>query len=319
MTPIRALLASLFASILLGAGSFIVASFAGGRPHDIVPILTRTAEPFSLLCFLAAWGAIVGGALGVIAAFFAFIAPEEDDDPRARRRGFPKPAALVLIMLALALFHLALKCAATAPVPIAAPVEPAPVAEPMPAPEPVPTEVPAAPQEAIRPVASESGFSWPYMDPIMRASGPVWLPDAAPFGDDGENARLLCNVAWVAVTGSSSEEGPENRNMARSRARTLRAMSRAEEWLFRHTECGPTIVLGLDLGQHVAVENVRDPAASAYQRRVLTVVRSRRDGGERLSVAGARAELTTYLADPENRRRLLAGRAFPAEPQILTP
>jgi len=307
MTPIRALLASLFASILLGAGSFIVASFGGGRPHDIVPILTRTAEPFSLLCFLAAWGAIVGGALGVIAAFFAFIAPEEDDDPRVRRRGFPKPAALVLIMLALALFHLALKCAATAPVPIAAPVEPAP------------TEVPAPPQEAIRPVASESGFSWSYMDPIMRASGPVWSPDAAPFGDDGENARLLCNVAWVAVTGSSSEEGPENRNMARSRARTLRAMSRAEEWLFRHTECGPTIVLGLDLGQHVAVENVRDPAASAYQRRVLTVVRSRRDGGERLSVAGARAELTAYLADPENRRRLLAGRAFPAEPQILTP
>lgn len=319
MTPIRALLASLFAAILLGAGSFIVASFAGGRPHDVVPILARAAEPFSLLCFLAAWGVIVVGALGVIAAFFAFIAPEEDDDPRFQRRGFPKPAAPVLIGLSLALLYYALTCAATAPVPIAAPVEPTSVAELAPLPEPAPVDAPAPPQEEIRPVAAETDFAWPYMDPLMRASGPVWSGGAAPFGDDAGNARLLCNFAWVAVTGSSSEEGPEGRNVARSRARTLQAMALAEEWLSRHSECGPTIVLGLDLGQHVVVDGVRDPDASAYQRQMLTVARARRDAGETVSVAGAQAELSAYLADRENRRRLLAGRAFAAEPLILTP
>jgi len=319
MTPVRALLAGLFAAILFGAGSFIVASLADGRPHDLFPILARTAERFSLLCFLAAWGTIVGGALGVVAAFFAFIAPEEDDDPRFMRRGFPKSAAPLLIALGLALMYFALKCAAVTPLPIAAPVEPTSAPEPAPAPVSAPADIPAPPQKEIRPVAAETAFSWPYMDPLMRASGTLWSSGAAPFQDEAENRRLLCDAAWVAVTGSSSEEGPEDRNKARSRARTLQAMARADAWLSRHAECGPTIVLGIDLGQHVVVNSAHDPAASAYQRQVLTVARPRRDGGEDVNVATASSELKVYLADPENRRRLLAGRAFATEPRILTP
>jgi hypothetical protein len=110
MTPVRALFAGLIAAILFAAGLFIATNFAGGRPHDLAPLLLTGREPFDLLCFLAAWGALLGGALGVLTAFLAFIAPDEDDDPRFPRRGFPKSAPPILIVIGLALAYVALRC-----------------------------------------------------------------------------------------------------------------------------------------------------------------------------------------------------------------
>lgn len=315
MTPVRALLASVFAAVLLGAGCFIVASFAQARPHDLLPLLLASRAPFSLVCFLAAWGAVGFGTLGVAAAFLAFIAPEEDDDPSFRRRGFPKAAPLVLIALALILLFFALRCVADAGPPIAVPVEPAPIVE---EPAPPPADEPSAPPPDIRPVAMASTFEWPYMDPLMRGDGAIWSNSPQPFSDENEARRLLCGNAWVAVTGSSSEEGPAERNRARAHVRTQQAIARARSWLSRNSECGTTIVLGVDLGQHAAIQGAGDGSASAYQRRILTVSRLRRESEESIDAAEARAELEAFLANPESRETLYAGRVFTAPPQIIS-
>jgi hypothetical protein len=329
MTPVRALFASLLAAILLGAGAFIVARAADARPHDLAPLLSIGRSPFSLLCFLAAWGAIVSGALGVLAAFLAFIAPEEDDDPRIRRRGFPKAAPLVLVAIALALIYLALRCASAAPVqtPIPVPVAPAPAdaAAETPLLGEVPPETAPAPEvpPVISPVTDNAAFEWRYKYPLLRGNSPVWDNVDEPFADQPETARLLCGRAWVAVTGSASEEGPPDRNAARARIRTGRAVARAQGWLSRHPDCGPTVVLGVDLGQHAPVARVSDirddGAASAYQRQILVVSRLRRAPAETLSVDAAVAELGEFLSNPADRTALYAGRVFPQEPEILRP
>lgn len=316
MTPVRAFFASLIAAILLGAGAFIAASFAGGRPHDIVPLLAPGRDPFSLWCFLAAWGAAFTGALGVIAAFLAFIAPEEDDDPRFRRRGFPKAAPLVLIALSLGLVWFSVRCCGDTATPIAVPVEPAPPNDDADKLQPENT----GPEIEIAPSVGETSFAWRYMDPLMRGDSLIWTGAALPFSDDVESERLLCGRAWVAVTGSASEEGPPARNSARAKERTQKAMSRAADWLTEHGECGPAIVLGVDLGQHAHIAAVADDGAStAYQRQILTVGRVRQTADERLSVEDAEAELAAFLADAASRTALYGPRRFPAEPKIITP
>jgi hypothetical protein len=329
MTPIRALFAGLLGAVIFAAGLFIVAKAAGARPHDLAPLLSLGRTPFSLLCFLAAWGALALGVLGVLSAFFAFIAPEEDDDPRYRRRGFPKALPPFLIALALALAFLALACGkrSGADAPVAVPATPASVtlAEETPLlgeePPPAMPEPPAAEPAAVNAAA----FQWRYMDPLMRAAGGVWTGSGEPFDDEAEAARLLCGKAWVAVSGSASEEGPAARNEARARLRTLRAMSRAARFLDRRPDCGPTVVLGLDLGQHVATAPADDGAAdeggaaSAYQRQILVVSRARAAGEPILAAPAAEEELKAFLARPENRAALLAGRDFERDPIILRP
>jgi hypothetical protein len=327
MTPVRALLACLLAAILLGAGTFIVASAAGSRPHDLVPLLSIGRSPFSLWCFLAAWGALVTGALGVLAAFLAFVAPEEDDDPRFRRRGFPKSAPLILVAMALGLIYFALRCSgeprqAPIPVPVAPePVEAAPETALL-GEEPAPIDAPAAEiPQATMPAADSASFEWRYKYPLPRGEGAVWDNIDQPFADQAETARLLCGKAWVAVTGSASEEGPAERNAIRARLRAERAMMRAQSWLSRHDECGQTIVLGVDLGQHAPVAGLSadDGAASAYQRQILVVSRLRRSPDEAPTIDAAIAELDQFLANPADRASLYAGRVFPEAPEILRP
>lgn len=324
MTPVRALIASLFAATIFGAGAFIAASLGGGRPHDLVPLLSLGRTPFSLWCFLAAWGAIVIGVLGVLAAFLAFIAPEEEDDPRFRRRGFPKSAPLILIAIALGLVWLALRCAdAAAAPPIAVAIELETVAGEDPADlsgEPAPAANAPGTDNSPAPIAEAAAFQWPYKIPLVRDNSAIWSGDPEPFSDDDEARRLLCGKAWLAVTGSSSEEGPAERNVVRARLRAGRAMAQASGWLSRHEDCGPTIVFGIDLGQHARVTGRNDDgAASAYQRQVLVVSRTRRSADESLSAGAAEEELRAFLQDPAARAALYAGRTFPAEPQILAP
>lgn len=321
MTPVRALIAGLLAAILFGAGLFIAASLAGGRPHDLVPLLSLSRTPFSLWCFLAAWGALLLGFLGVLAAFLAFIAPEEEDDPRFRRRGFPKAAPLVLIALAIALAFFALRCVRDHETPIAVAVPPQEFETspetPLPDDEFDVLEATSLPP----PVAVRAAdFQWRYMDPLIREPGGVWAQNGLPFSNDDENARLLCGKAWVAVTGSASEEGPAERNAARARLRTERAMARTQSWLERHEECGRTVVLGIDLGQHASTGPIADEgAATAYQRQILVASRGRIGEDEELSTDTAEHELRAFLAEPANRAALYAGRQFPAEPAILAP
>jgi hypothetical protein len=153
------------------------------------------------------------------------------------------------------------------------------------------------------------------MDPLMRGSGAIRISGREPFADDDvENRRLLCGKAWVAVTGSSSEEGPPERNAARARARTEYALQRASSWLYDHDQCGPTLVFGVDLGQHQPTGG--DGDATAYQRQILVISRLRTEG-ESLTLPEARAELERFLGDPEQRVALYAGRVFTREPAIV--
>ena len=331
MTPVRALLAGLIAAVLFGAGLFIATSFAGGRPHDLLPLLSLERTPFSLVCFAAAWGAFIAGALGILAAFLAFIAPEEEDDPRFRRRGFPKAAPLVLIAIALGLAWFALRCAGVVEdeAPVAVAVEPEPVVtEPIAEPDSEPAPAPAAAIEIEplpAPATDAAAYQWRYKYPMPRENGgALWNAAPEPLTNESENARLLCGKAWVAVTGSASEEGPPARNETRARLRARKAMTQAADWLSRHEECGSTIVFGVDLGQHTPALNAQangrdDGAASAYQRQILVVSRARANAGEQLGREAARRELEAFLADPGERARLLAGRSFTAAPVILEP
>ncbi|MEK7266931.1 MAG: hypothetical protein AAB227_12625 [Pseudomonadota bacterium] len=320
MTPVRALLASLFAAILLGAGAFIAASLADGRPHDLLPLLSLGRAPFSLWCFLAAWGAVLFGALGILAAFLAFIAPEEDADPHFRRRGFPKGAPILLIAIALGLLWFALRCAGeTSAPPIAVPVMPAPAA---PVDSELLGEAPEIPEPASAPtpVADAAAYQWPFKVPLVRGDSAADLAGERLFPDETENRRLFCGKAWIAVTGSSSEEGPADRNWTRARMRASAAQRAVNSWLAEHPDCGRPIVIGVNLGQHSPIAGDGDDgAASAYQRQVLVVSRARFSAEETLSAAAAQAELRAFLDDPASRAALYGGRTFAADPQILSP
>lgn len=326
MAFVRASFASLIAAVLLAAGLFIVTSFADARVRDLLALLDLARAPFSVVCFLAAWIAIVIGAFGVLAAFLAFIAPEVDEnEPRLRRRGFPKAAPIVLIALSLATAWFAIRCthAPLADPPIAVPIEPATVSdETAPRGDEKRVDEPTTPEDAPLPApkVDAAAYEWTYMYPLPRDAGAVWSAAALPFDANSTDAeRLLCDKAWVAVTGSSSEEGPADRNRTRSRLRTERTMAGAAKWLAAHPNCGETPVFGIDLGQHVVAiaANASDPAASAYQRQVLVVSRSRSASGDVIDARMAREELEAFLADPSNMAALLAGRQYSAAPQIV--
>lgn len=317
MTPARAILAAVLAAVMLLAGAMIIARTGGREAADLNDILV-TGPGGGLVCFLAAVGAILLGALGVLMAFLAFIFREEDDDRQIRRRGFPKGLPILLIVLGLALVWFALRCApATAPeAPVAVAVEPdAPPAE-----EAGDVDAALVGDEPATPAAlvfSETAFDWPFKDPLIRDGRAVWLTRDRPFADDGA-APLLCGKAWVGVTGSASEEGPADRNAERARLRAAAAADAARLWLRRHPGCGETPVFGIDLGQHAPVGGDDAGATTANQRRVLVIARNRAEG-ETLTLAAARAELAAALADPGSRAMLLAGRRYPAEPAILAP
>lgn len=318
MTPVRALIAGILALVMLGAGLFIVASIASARPHDLVPLLSPARASSDLVCFLAAWGALALGALGVVAGFLAFI--EREDVDEIRRRGFPKALPILLIALSLALAWYALRCAAEPPpAPIDVPVAPAPKPD---APPPVEPEKPKPDVEVAAPSVAgvASSFEWRFMDPLIRERGPLWTgAEAAPFANESEARALLCGKAWVAVTGSASEEGPADRNQRRARLRAERAAAAARTFLAGNPQCGETPVFAVSLGQHAPTGAAGgDGSATAYQRQMFVISRARSSAGEVLSRPAARAELAAFLAEGASST-ILSERRFSSAPVLLDP
>ncbi|MDZ7629564.1 MAG: hypothetical protein U5J99_14280 [Parvularculaceae bacterium] len=317
MTPVRAVLAAVLAAIMLFAGSFLVARLSGRAVADFVEVLLGGWAP-SLWCFLAAALAAAFGALAVLAAFLAFIAPDEEDDGPFRRRGFPKAAPILLIIVSLALVWFALRCAKEpkADAPIAVAIEPeAPPAEDIEEALDGGEALVVLDTQGPRYFFSETDFAWGFKDPIIRSGGHFWMSTERPFADETARA-LLCGKSWVAVTGSASEEGPGDRNAERSRLRAIAAVEAARRWVGRHPECGETAVFGVDLGQHAGLSADDTGATTAYQRRVMVIARDR-NTGEGQDLSAAREELSGLLGDPAKRAQLYAGREFPAEPVIL--
>jgi hypothetical protein len=338
-----AFLALLLASAVLAAlrGSDI------GAVSDILFLRDRNA---GLLAAALGWLWLIFGLFSVGAAFAAFAVLEGDDAPdRLPHRRMPKVAPVFLMaasLLALWFVFAPARPPASPPL-VAAPATPIDVDTALagaaaPAPEAPPaaaapiaaaaTSAAAAPPAPLSSadrareatLAIETPLIWTYEYPLMRDGAPLASPEVEralaellPMRDpDGNVARLLCGKAWVAFTGSASEEGPPQRNAMRARARAMLLARRAEIWLDEHPQCERPVILAMDLGQH-APTAAGSPADTAYQRQAIVVSRVRARPDERLDATEAKAELAAFYADPAMRGRLLGSRRFPADPAIF--
>ena len=325
--PARAFIAALIALALLAGGAYFTLDAKDAGLADVLVLLRRERDA-GLLCTIAAWGSLGAGALGVLAAFAAFF--EEEDEDGYRRRGFPKAVPVVLIIVSLVLFWAMFDCAAREEAPAQVAIStPAPPVVPAPAPPVVP-----APAEPEPPLAAPtidvavSAFDWPYMIPLIDDDKPRETPELAralaqifPRQDDAGRA-MLCDAAWVMVSGSASEEGPRPRNETRSRLRAEFAAAAVRSWLAAHTDdCRAPLIVAVDLGQHAPTlpPAAGDGSDTGFERSVIVVSRMRRSADETMTPIEALREAERFLGDPDNARRALAGRAYGKAPTVFLP
>lgn len=317
--PARALVAALIALALFAGGAVYTLNAKDAGVGEVLALLMDESDA-GLLCTLAAWGSLGAGALGVVAAFAAFFAEEDEDG--YRRRGFPKAVPVVLIIVSLVLFWAMFDCAARA-------APPAQIAISTPAPPPPVEPEPAAPEPAAPQITIDTAaFDWPFMIPLIDDDRYRETPELAralaqlfPRQDDDWRA-MLCDAAWVMVSGSASEEGPRPRNETRSRLRAEFAAAAVRNWLAAHTDdCRAPIVLAVDLGQHAPTLSpaVGDGSDTGFERAVIVVSRMRRGDDEPMTTNEALREAESFLDDPDNARRLLAGRAYGKAPTVFLP
>lgn len=218
------------------------------------------------------------------------------------------------------------------------PVEPAPAEEAAPPPlaptvvEPAaalpPPEEKARIIEAAKPLVAseETGFFWTYEYPLIRDNTVVSSPEVdralaelMPLDDpNGAVAKMLCGKAWVAFSGSASEEGPKDRNEMRARARAELVSARARLWLDRHPDCKRPVIVALDLGQH-GQTSADDPASTAYQRQLIVIGRSRASEDETLEPAAAVEEMRVFYGNEAMRAKLLGARHYRSEAAVFVP
>lgn len=318
--PARALAAALIALALLAGGAVYTLNAKDAGVDEVLALLMGESEG-GLLCMIAAWGSLGAGALGVVAAFAAFF--EEEDEDGYRRRGFPKAVPVILIIVSLVLFWAMFDCAAReeAPAPVAISASAPPV-------EPTPVE-PEPPRAAPTIDVAVGAYDWPFMIPLIEGAGYAASPELAgaltaifPLGEDDGRTAALCDAAWIMVAGAASEEGPRPRNETRSRIRAELAAGAARRRLEAHTDdCRAPIVLAVDLGQHAPTSPaVRgDGSDTGFQRSVIVVSRMRRSDDEPMTMNEALREAESFLDDPDNARRVLAGRAYGKAPTVFLP
>lgn len=316
----RAFIAAIFVVALLAGGAYLTLDLKDAAINDVLALLRRDDPDIGLLCTIAAWGALIAGGLAVIAGFAAFV-EDEDDDDGFRRRGFPKIIPLLLVAVSLVLFWAMFDCAArSAPPPATV------ISTPAPAPAPAPSAPPPAPTINV----VRAAYDWPFMIPLIDDENYRETPELTqalaalfPLADeDGRVRAMLCDAAWVMVTGSASEEGPRPRNETRSRIRAEFVAAAARRWLAAHTDdCEAPLIFAVDLGQHAPTlpAVAGDGSDTAFQRSLIVVSRVKRAGDAPLSVSTALGEADDYLADPARLRTMLAGRVYPNPPRLFLP
>jgi len=328
-TPVRAFIVAIVALAALAAAMAFVAGMRGSDLGGVFSLALMRFDGASLLCLLAVWGALLAGALSVIAFYGAF---SEEEDRYARRR-FPKVLPPLLFIVSLGLLWLAFACASRQPAPEPQPVRiekivEAPLAEDPPAPLDVPMEAvePVAETPPPEVTARALPMRWIYAEPLVfngdwRASPEAkhQLAELFPFTDpDGSVKALLCGKAWVALAGAASQEGPAGRNDRRARLRAELAAGAAEQWLdAQGPDCARPILLGLDLGQHEASLVAPDPSQSAGQRQALIVSRALATADEYVTADRAVSEMTAFYADPAGRAALLGARRYLRDPVVF--
>jgi hypothetical protein len=223
-----------------------------------------------------------------------------------------------------------IEVAALDPIEAEPPADPVSPAEPT-LPEPV-VETPPAEVERIIEIAKpltaseETGFYWTYEFPLIRDGRMVSSPEVdralaafMPIEDrQGAVSKLLCGKAWVAFSGSASEEGPQDRNEMRARARAELVAARAETWLDAHPDCRRPVIVALDLGQHQRTD-ADDPSATAYQRQLIVIGRARASEDERIDAPAAVEEMRVFYANEAMRAKLLGARHFRGEAAVFVP
>ncbi|MEZ5920826.1 MAG: hypothetical protein R3C60_05685 [Parvularculaceae bacterium] len=313
--------AAFLVAFVVVIGDFFVARFVGVSVAEFPAFLSTDKDPFSLLCFLLAWGSVAFGVFAILTGFLAFIADDDEVDRRLPHRGFPKALPLAFVITSVMLFWLALRCPAADSIETASAVAPAaPIIEPEESPKPeapqlASIEAAPAPPPAPAVMMNESSFIWPFKDPLIHGADIAWMNGAPSISFDNE-AGLLCGMRWVAVTGSSSEEGPPERNAIRARMRALFAANALRDWLAAHPECGATQIFAVTLGQHQKSGGADpDGTATGYQRQMLIISKPRSASDEK---ADGLLELRQILENPVERAALYGSRRFPSAPQILT-
>jgi len=321
---------------LVGAAFMLNVTAAGPGAYFSSLFFQHGAQ--ALRCFLLAAGALLAGGFAIVSSLTAFRDSEDGDDDE-----FPFGAIPFFLVASLGFFWFAIGCAATGPIdepdmlqkmidaspapdPLAL-AEPEPLSNletPIGVPAPVAEERPPAPEVNALPNAA----SWPYQYPLIRNNG--YLPSRAtdaflanlfPADDHGGALRaLLCDKAWVAVSGASSQEGPALRNRLRSHYRAELAALKAQTWISgQPDDCGAPVILGLNFGQHMStVANVSAGGAmTGYQRQVIILSRERTPGEGALDPADAASEMQEFLSQPANQAALHGARQYHQAPLVF--
>lgn len=177
-------------------------------------------------------------------------------------------------------------------------------------------------------MAQETALVWEYKYPLILGESYVYSPRMSeaiaalfPAGDpNGDVRAMLCGKAWVAFTGSASEEGPRERNVKRAQRRAEMVAGAASDWLDAHEDCQRPVILAITLGQHAAttIPLADGGRSTGYQRQALVASRDRA-AGEAVSRASASKELAAYLDSKDGLDALLGGRRYVSAPAIFTP
>lgn len=327
----RAVIAAIFSILAVVAGAAAIVNFRGAILDDVFANLLFQGGEGSFWCSVALWGSLAAFLFSIVFAYATFIVVDDDD---TRRRPLPWIVTPIVMVLGFVAFWCSLGCkpAPSQPVSVAAPVEevedlPEPPADfDLPVTEesevealPVLPPVPVAPAVLVRNTSSP----WPYKMPIIDAPSQISRASSAAFVStllESERAMMneLCGAEWVAVVGSSSQEGPATRNAKRAKLRASMVAEGLLERLRNESACDVPVVLGVSLGQHQAVlSDVGDTGLSTgYQRQVQFIVQNAAEAPGDLT---ARQALQAWLEEDENHLALVGSRAFSGTPVIFDP
>lgn len=326
---IRAIIAAVFSILAVIAGACAIMNLRGAGLGDVFACLLFQGGPNTLLCSIALWASLAAFLFSIVFAYATFIAVDDD----THHRPLPWIIAPTVMLIGFFAFWYSLSCisVSTAPISVPAPIEAVEEIEELPVllekeeQEQELAVIAAPPPSQLSTVSIQNtGASWPYKMPIIDAPTRASREASAAFVADyfvREKAmvRQMCDASWVAVIGSTSQEGPVVRNEKRAKMRATMVVKGLDAHLDREQGCRKPKILGLTLGQHrpVLIDVDDTGVATGYQRQIQFIVQKSNEGQG--NAIDARSSLQEWLENAENQSALVGGRAFSDAPIIFDP